>query len=148
MLPVGAKYQPISTNAKEAALPEARAYSLEEIARFFGVPLVMLGVQAAAQGYGTNVAQLGLQFAQSGLTPWARRHDQEASYKLYGQWGDKRQIEHDLSWITRGSWIEQSQAVQIQVSTGVATIDEGRELLGRDPLPQRQPAPAPQKEVL
>jgi HK97 family phage portal protein len=135
VLPGGADYKTIASTAKDAQLQELRSFSTEDVARYFGVPLVLLGVQQAAQGYGTNVAQLGLQFARAGLTPWCRRIEQEISYKIFGAYGSPRVIEHDLSWITQGSWLEQSQAVETQVRSGVCTIDEGRELLGRDPLP-------------
>ena len=142
VLPKGMKYESIATTGKDAQLIESRIFSKEEIAGFFGVPLVLLGVAAAAQGYGTNVAQLGLQFARAGLTPWCRRIEQEITYKLFAAWGGDRQVNHDLSWITQGSWLEQSQAVQTQIAAGVCTIDEGRELLGRDPLQQREPLTA------
>lgn len=125
-LEAGMEYQPIGTDSDKSQLVPSRAFSVEEIARYFSVPLVRLGVQAAAQGYGTNVNQLNLQFVRDSLTPWVNRFCEEATYKLFPQKAPWKYLEIDTTWLTQGDDEQRARANQIAVQSGVKTINEVR----------------------
>lgn len=116
----------LERDAQKSQVIPARQFSVEEIARYFGVPLVLLGVQAAAQGYGTNVSQLYQVFARNTLLPWTNRITEEAQFKLYPQRKPWREIEIDLSPLMRGDELQKAQADEIAVRTGKKTVNEVR----------------------
>ncbi len=128
----GMEYQALGGNASETQIVPSRIFSVEEIARYFGVPLVRLGVQAAAQGYGTNVQQLNLQFVRDTLTPWCNRFTEEAEYKLFPQRGPWRHIEIETAWLTQGDDEQRARTNQINISSGLLSINEAREVERRN----------------
>jgi len=83
LLEGGMKFEALQADPGKAMMHDTLSWSVEDIARYFGVPLVKSGVQAAAQGYGTNVSQLNLEWTRTGLRPWALRLEQEANDKLF-----------------------------------------------------------------
>jgi HK97 family phage portal protein len=130
----GMKYVPTQSNPDDAQLIETQQWSVEQIARYFGVPLVLLGVQAAAQGYGTNVSQLNLQWSRMGLAPWKGRFEQEANSKLFSARGQYREVVIDTEWLTRGDAIESAKADAERIRSGVFSVNEVREKLGMNTI--------------
>jgi HK97 family phage portal protein len=122
----GMEVQESSGDPSKSQLVPSRSFSVEEIARYFGVPLVRLGVQAAAQGYGTNVQQLNLQFVRDTLTPWINRVTEEAEFKLFPQKAPWRQIEIDTAWLTRGDDAQRATANAVAIKSGVLSVNEVR----------------------
>ena len=115
-------------SAATSQLIEARKFQVEEIARWFGVPLHMIGSLAGSQGYGTNLEQLGLGFVRDCLGPWARRMEQEADWKLFPMRGpgSKKVTRIDLTPLTRGDSKTRAEANAILRRNGVITANEWR----------------------
>lgn len=130
----GMEYQELGGNPAETQLVPSRSFSVEDISRYFQVPLVRLAVQAAAQGYGTNVSQLNLQFSRETLEPWKNRITEEAQYKLYPQRTPWREIEIETTWLTQGDDVQRAQAREIDIRCGVLTVNEGREQEGKNSI--------------
>lgn len=68
ILEEGMKLSAAPTTAKDAQTVEQRKQQIEEIARPFGVPRPLLGVDDTSWGSGIDV--LGQMFVQYGLNPW------------------------------------------------------------------------------
>ena len=75
----GLKYQPISISNRDAQFVEQSALSVEDVARFFGVPLYKL--QAGKQSYSSN-EQNAIEYVVSTLHPIVTQWEDELSYKL------------------------------------------------------------------
>ena len=75
----GLKYQPISISNRDAQFVEQSALSVEDVARFFGVPLYKL--QAGKQSYSSN-EQNAIEYVVSTLHPIVSQWEEELSYKL------------------------------------------------------------------
>jgi HK97 family phage portal protein len=131
-LEAGMDVQESNGDPSKSQLVPSRSFSVEEIARYFGVPLVRLGVQAAAQGYGTNVQQLNLQFVRDTLTPWINRFTEEAEFKLFPQKAPWRSIEIDTGWLTRGDDEQRARANEINLWAGILSVNEVRAEEGRN----------------
>jgi HK97 family phage portal protein len=125
----GAKITPVSNNPSEAQLVPGQQHSLEEIARYFGVPLHFLASPQGAQGYGRNLSELGHALINFGLKPWTRRLEQEAQIKLIGPRSTRVTV-IDLSELSRGTAKETAEADEIRIRSGVFTINEVREKEG------------------
>ena len=126
VLEAGTDFVQFETDASRSQLIESRRFSVDEIARFFGVPLVLLQVQASAQGYGRNLSDLFLTFSRMTLAPWAARFTQEAGYKLFPMRAPWRELELDLSGLTRGDELQRAQAAEVWLRTGTKSVNEVR----------------------
>jgi HK97 family phage portal protein len=128
----GMEIQESGGNPDRSQLIPSRTFSVEEIARYFQVPLVRLGVQSAAVGYGTNVQQLNLAFVRDALTPWINRLCEEAEYKLFPQKAPWKSVEIDTGWLTKGDDEQRARANAASIESGVLTVNEARAEEGRN----------------
>lgn len=129
----GMKYEAISADPDRAQLLETQSWTVENIARYFGVPLVKLGVPSSSQGYGSNISQLNLQWARDCLTPWRLRLEQEANVKLLSP-RPYRETRIDLEWLSRGDAKEAAEADKIRLESGVWSVNEIRERNGENSI--------------
>lgn len=79
ILDYGLKYTPISISNKDAQFVEQSELSVQDIARFFGVPLYKL--QAGKQSYSSN-EQNAIEYVVSTLHPIASQYEEELTWKL------------------------------------------------------------------
>jgi HK97 family phage portal protein len=131
----GAEFQSLTPDAEKIQLVAPRAFQVEDIARFFGVPLVKLQVKEAASGYGSNLATLNEQFSRDCLTPWAKRIAQEIGFKLLPQRAPWPEVSVNLAWLTRGDAESRARVRQMDIQAGVITRDEARADEGLSALP-------------
>jgi HK97 family phage portal protein len=141
----GVKYQPLNHNAQEAMLIDSRRFQVQEIARFYGVPTTLLADNEAW----TNLSELYLGFYRNALRPWAERFDAEATRKLFPQRQPWREVAHDLTHLTLGSFKDQVAAlVQATGNKAIWTQNEARAIFGKnsveggDELVTEDPKPA------
>lgn len=79
VLDYGLKYNPISVSNKDAQFVEQSELSVQDIARFFGVPLYKL--QAGKQSYASN-EQNAIEYVVSTLHPIVTQYEEELTWKL------------------------------------------------------------------
>jgi HK97 family phage portal protein len=135
VLEEGAEFKDLTPDPERVQLVAPRAFQVEEIARYFGVPLVKLMVKEAATGYGANLSTLNEQFSRDTLTPWSKRTAQECGFKVLPQRKPWAEIEVNLKWTTRGDAESRARVRQMDVQTGVITRDEARADEGLSALP-------------
>ena len=75
----GLKYTPIAISNADAQFVESKKLTIEDIARFFGVPLYKL--QAGKQSYSSN-EQNAIEYVTGKLHPLVVQYEEEYSYKL------------------------------------------------------------------
>ena len=126
----GMEWQTISSDLDKTQMLAVRAASVEDVARYFGVPLFLLGVQQSAQGYGRNLEELYLSFIRATLTPWCRRFEQEADYKLFPQRSPWRETKIDLSDLKRPDLKTEIEAYVAAHEGGLLTQNQILERLG------------------
>lgn len=131
----GAEFHDLTPDPERVQLVAPRAFQVEDIARYFGVPLVKLMVKEAATGYGANLSTLNEQFSRDTLTPWGKRAAQEFGFKLLPQRSPWPEIEVNLKWTTRGDAESRARVRQLDVAGGVITRDEARADEGYSALP-------------
>lgn len=78
----GATYNKMGIPPEDSQFLESRRFSVQDVARWFGVPVHMLGDLERATF--SNIEEQNLWFLQSTVTPWATRIEQEFDYKLFG----------------------------------------------------------------
>jgi HK97 family phage portal protein len=154
----GVKYQAINHTAQEAMLIDQQKFSVAQIARFYGVPLSLLAENEAW----TNLSELYQGFYRNCLRAWSERWDSEATRKLLPRRAPYREVTHDLTHLTLGSFKDQVAAlVQATGNMPIWTQNEARALFGMNsvpggdelepvepkaaPAPSRAPAPEPEE---
>lgn len=80
ILEEGMKWNTFTSTSKDSQHLEQRAFQIEEIARVFGVPRPLLGVDDTSWGSGIDV--LGQMFVRYGLAPWFTAWEQAVKLSL------------------------------------------------------------------
>jgi len=78
----GMTAQILTINPKDAQLLESRAFSVEEICRWFRVPPHMVGHSEKSTSWGTGIEQQMIGFLQFTLRPWLTRIEQHINKDL------------------------------------------------------------------
>ena len=79
VLDLGLKYNPLSVNNRDAQFVESKAVSVEDLARFFGMPLNKF--MTGKQSYNSNEAN-SLDVLTDTLQPYVTQFEDEDKYKL------------------------------------------------------------------
>lgn len=120
----GASFKPLSINAQDAQLLEARRFNVEDIARIFRVPLSLLGHPTqGAMSYASVEAQ-NLSFVQHSLRPLLERLEQALSPLLPEADGF---IRFNLDALLRGTTIERFDAYTKGLREGFLSLNDVRQ---------------------
>lgn len=103
ILDYGLKYSPIAISQSDAQFVESKACTVEDIARFSGVPLYKL--QAGKQSYSSN-EQNAIEYVVGAIHPRVTQWEQERSYKLL--------LSGELS---RGLWVHINMMAELKGDT-------------------------------
>ncbi len=97
----GLTFKPNSIPPKESQMLETRKFQVEEIARFFRVPLHML--QSLDRATNNNIEHQGMDFVTHCLTPWIVRFETAINRKLlFGTEQDEYFYKLNLAALLRG----------------------------------------------
>jgi HK97 family phage portal protein len=125
----GMDYQLLQPKLGEFQMVENRQFNVEEIARYFGVPIHLLSVTAGSQGYGRNLDVLGMEFVRYGLRGWKKRLEAEANIKLFAPRSGKF-TEIDLSELMQGDNQTRATTFDLHIKNGTMSVNEVREEMG------------------
>jgi HK97 family phage portal protein len=134
ILEEGMKWTPVPVNAEHAQLTQSRTFQVEEICRWFGVPPHK--VQHLARATFNNIEHLGIEFVRDALTPWAKRMEQEADFKLFPQRPPWRSTKLDMGWLTHGDAKSRFEAYKLGRDMGAYSVNdilsmEGKNTIGK-----------------
>jgi HK97 family phage portal protein len=132
VLPEGIKYETISINPVDAQYLETRQFTVEEIARWFRMPLHKIQYLVRAQGWSTLDAQ-NTDYLTDTLMPWLVRWEQEIARKLFAD-DPEYFAEHLVNGMLRGDQKSRSEYYVKQFSIGALSINEIRELENMNPI--------------
>lgn len=119
-----------TTNA-DAQWLESRQFSIEEIARWWGIPPFELMQTEKQTSWGTGIESQQRGLGRTVLSPWAQRVDQRLSRLLpRGQW-----VEFDFAGLERANPEDEIRLLLEQIAGGLLTVDEARAIRN---LPPRQ----------
>lgn len=124
------KFTQWSTSNLDAQFLESRQFSIEEIARWFGVPPHALMQTEKQTSWGTGVDEQNRGLSRTVLSPWAQRFDQRLSRLLpRGQW-----VEFEFAGLERGNPAEEIRLLIEQVNAGLLTLNEARGIRNLPPI--------------
>ena len=125
----------IGINPNDAQLLESRAFSVEEICRWFRVPPFMVGHSEKSTSWGTGIEQQMIGFLTFTLGPWLRRIEQAISKDLLTP-ADRVRFypKFAIEGLLRADSAGRAAFYSAMVNNGILTRDEVRELEDREPM--------------
>jgi HK97 family phage portal protein len=124
----GVSWEQISMSADDAQLLQSRAWSVEEVCRWFGVPPILIGHSKDTTAWGTGIEQLMLGFVKFTLMPYLRRIEQAIGKQLLtpAERAQGHFAEFNLEGLLRGDSKARAAFYQIMTQIGVMSRNECR----------------------
>ena len=134
ILDEGMKWIPTGIPPDQAQLLQSKQFSVQEIARWFGVPPYMLFEESRSTF--NNISEQGLSFVRYTLTQWVERWEAELNAKILTE---EEKADHfwkfNMNSLMRGSLKERMEAYRTGLDLGIYNIDEVRALEDLNQLP-------------
>ncbi|SDS03137.1 phage portal protein, HK97 family [Halopseudomonas litoralis] len=127
LLEGGMDAKTIGINPKDAQLLESRAFSVEEICRWFRVPPFMVGHSEKSTSWGTGIEQQLIGFLTFTLRPWLTRIEQAINKDLLSPVDQLRYYaEFNVEGLLRTDSAGRAAYLGTMTEKGLMTLDEGR----------------------
>ena len=135
VLEAGLKYQQTGLSNADAQFLEMRRYNVADIARIFGVPLVLLQETDKATSWGTGLEQFNRMFLEHTIRPWLVLLESSILCHLVPE-ADRRTYfaEFMADALNRGQTKERYDAYSIGITNGFLTRNEVRRFENLNPL--------------
>jgi len=128
VLEEGATFQPITMRADELQFLQTREFEIEEIARWFDVPLIMLHSQTKQSSWGTGIETIMTAWVRNNLMPWLRAWEMAIRRDLIVA-PYRFRAEFDTSALQRGDTSAQAAFYEKMVKTRILKPNEARAAL-------------------
>lgn len=134
VLEAGFKYQQTSLSPADMQLLENRRFQVEDIARFMGVPSVLINDTSATTTWGSGIEQIVTGFYKLNLTPYLERIEASIIRNLMprADWG-KISMQFDFDALLRSDIDTRIKAAAAGVNAALLTPNEGRAKEGLKP---------------
>lgn len=134
VLEAGMKYEQVSLSPQDIELLASRRFQIEDIARFFGVPSVLINDMNAATAWGSGIAEIMEGWYKIGLRPYLRRLESSmATWLLKPEEVGKYRFRFDVQALLELTEADKVKAMGDAVQKGIRTPNEARRRLGEEP---------------
>jgi HK97 family phage portal protein len=135
VLEAGFAYSQVSLSPEDMELLNTRRFQIEDVARFLGVPSVLINDTAGSTTWGSGIQQIIEGWYKLGLRASLEKIEGSAMLHLLSD-ADQRvyEIEFDFDALLRADPLARYQANQAAISSGQLTPNEARTNEGRQPL--------------
>lgn len=135
VLEAGAKFEALSMTPADVQLLETRKFSIEDIARWFGIPSAMINDTEKTTTWGTGIDQLIQGFYKFRLRPMLESLEQALEKRVLTPAQRRRySVEFSLDAILRGSLKDRLETGSKAVQNGLMTRNEWRQLENLPPM--------------
>lgn len=135
LLEGGLKASRLGLTAQESQYIEARAFQLQDIARVFRIPDVLLGISHGKSATFASAEQFFLSYVKYTLGPWCQRIEQSISRDLLADSETELFAKHDLDSLTRADLQTRYAAHATGINAGFLTRNEARRMENLPTLP-------------
>jgi len=134
VLEAGFKYQQTSLSPTDMQLLESRKYSVEDLARFIGVPSVLINDTSGTTTWGSGIAEINMGFYKLNVKPYLERIELSMKVNLMPREDWKTtDIEFNFDSLLRADMATRLDAQSKAVNASLITPNEGRAEEGRPP---------------
>lgn len=131
VLPYGSKFHPVSISQRDAQYIETMKFNQQEIASIFNVPLHKIGSMENATR--ANIEEQNIEWVTDSLTPWVENITQEIDSKLF-ELTDPYFTQGNFANLRKGDMESMTNYITRMIYSGVMNVNEGREILGLNPI--------------
>lgn len=143
VLEAGAKFEPLAISPADAQLLQSRRFSIEDIARWFGVPSVLINDTSGTTAWGSGIEQIIQGFHKFKLRPLITSFEQAIEARVLRPDEQRRyEVEFSMDALLRASAKDRIEVYARAVQNGLKTRNEVR-ALENDP-----PSDAPGADAL
>jgi HK97 family phage portal protein len=137
VLEEGMKFIPTTIPPEDAQFLGSRSFQVEEIARIYRVPLVLMNSHERTSALGSSVEQLLLAFVLWTLQPWLEASEQEMNWKLFtvAERAKGLGIRFNLAALMRGDMATRSKYLQTLWQCAAISSNEIRKSEGYNTVP-------------
>lgn len=131
-LDAGMKFQRLSTTPEDSQFIETRQHQIEEICRWFGVPphKVMHLLRATF----SNIEHQSIEVVVDSVTPWVKRFEEEANYKLFGANRGQFRTKMNLNGLMRGDSASRAAFYTALFNVGALSVNDILRLENMNPI--------------
>lgn len=135
VLEAGMAYHQLSLSPSDMQALENRRFALEDIARFMGVPSVLINDTAGSTVWGSGIGQIMEGFYKLNLRPYLERIESSMKRKLMPEsdW-QKIEIEFDFNALLRADPKTMADTLSVKINSAQATPNEARAIQGLPPV--------------
>ncbi len=133
VLEKGTKWERVGLSNQDAQFLDTRSFQIEEMARWFGVPLHRIGHTEKATSWGTGIEQFNLGYLMFTLIPWLKRWEQLISKDLILR-PETFFVEFLMDHLMRGDITSRYRAYGIAIDKGWLNPNEVREKENENPV--------------
>lgn len=135
LLEQGVRAKPLTMSNRDAQFVESVSLSTLQIAQVYRVPPIFIQVMDKALGF-SSVEQLAIFLVQYTVQPWATRLERAYDRQLLRRFGHKGHfVRFNVEALLRGDLKTQTEAIALELKSGLMSINEGRALKNRKPIP-------------
>lgn len=136
LLEANLKWQPTSIDPDKAQAGETRKFQVEEMARFYRMPLVLLGHTEKATSWGTGIEQFMQGYVTHTLGSWLMRWEEWLAHQLLEPRETTRfYFEHILDDLLKGDIKNRFEAYATAVQNGWMSRNEVRDRENMNRIP-------------
>lgn len=134
VLEAGMDFKPVSLSPIDIELLQSRRYQVEDIARCFGVPSVLINDTTSSTSWGSGISQIVQGWYKLGLQPYLERYESSILTWLVSP-AERGEIEVEFNFNTllRSDITERVKSYKEAVQGGIMTPNEARKLEGWEP---------------
>jgi HK97 family phage portal protein len=134
VLEAGMKYEAVSMTPQDIELLESRRFQLEDVARYIGVPSVLINDTSGSTTWGSGIEQIIEGFYKLNLRPFLERFESSAKVHLLTPADSMNyEIEFDFDALLRMNQTLRFDGYNKGINGGVLTPNEARALEGWSP---------------
>lgn len=124
------KFTPWTMSNQDAQFLESRAFQIEEVARWYGIPPFELMQTEKQTSWGTGIESQQRGLARTVLSPWGQRVEQRLSRLL----AKSQFVEFDFAGLERANPTDEIRLLIEQVRGGLLTVNEARAIRNLEPI--------------
>lgn len=132
ILEEGMNLTKVSISPSESQFLETRKFGVEDIARFFRIPLAYLG-SLENSSTRANIEEQGIQFQRNTILPWVKRWEAEFNRKLFPG-DDNYYIRMNMDGLLRGDISSRYSSYATARQWGWLSVNDIRYYEGMDPI--------------
>lgn len=127
VLEMGMKFDPVSMSPQDMELLAARKFQIDEIARWFGVPSVLINQNEGSTTLGSSTGEIIASFYKLNLRPYLEAIENSITTNLFSDKDrESYEVEFDFEGLLRASEKDRYEGYRVAIAAGFLKPNEAR----------------------